>query len=1070
MQQSAIVGFRLSPQQARLWQLQEVEPDAAYRADCAIQIEGDLDDSALREALADVFRRHEILRTTFRRFPGMRFPLQVIAEPGMPVIRECDLSAAGPEHQQAQIETLRYESGQGPLDLEQGPLVHLTLARLSTERHLLLLGMPSLCADAGTLPTLARDISRCYAARTAGETLLDEPLQYADCAEWLNELQEANDQMAVAGKEYWRRQDFQALAASRLPRERSTSQRNFRVGRLSVQLEPELIEAVDARSAERGSSISLFLLACWQVLLARVSGQLRTVVGWVHDGRGPEELEGVLGPLAKHLPLRCELSEDLRFDELLSRVGDSVRQADQWQAAFSWTDVGVQSGKQSLQTGIPVCFEFEAPEEPGPAAGVTFSLIDHQASAERFEAKLRGVQRGDRLVVELHCDTGIFSQQEVGWLAERLQTILADAALRPDATIGELEVVGHAERHRLLVQFNDQSGNQSGGELPLSTVHGLIERQAAKNPQRTAVVCGEDRLTYAELEARANQLARQLRDCGIGPEVPVGLYFRRSTDMAVGVLGVLKAGGAWLPLDPGYPKDRLAFLLRDASVPVVVTHQQLLEELPPHDAQVISLERDLSATVLYEPNPKEKAPDRSNLAYLVYTSGSTGLPKGAMVTHGNVGDYVQSVGRAVGVTEEDICLHTASFGFSSAVRQLLVPLVHGAAVVVATSEEIADPVKLFETIRSEGVTIIDIVPSYWHACVETLGELPSVARQSLLANRLRLILSASEPLPSDLPRKWKLSLGPETELVNMFGLTETTGIVARHRISARDGAEARVIPVGRPIDHNRIHVLDPRLRPVPIGAVGEIYVAGAGVSRGYLNQTAATAETFVPYPFGLEPGARMCRTGDLGRYLQDGTIEFVARVDQQLKIRGFRVEPGEIESALREHPGVEAAIVVGQEAPSGERRVVSYIVPRAPAPNVADLQEWVTERLPWYMVPSVFVFLEALPLTARGKIDRSALPELNFDQSRRVVPSAGPRTATEEVLAKIWAEVLGIERVGVHDDLFALGSHSLIVTQAVARIRRALTVELPVETVFESPTVAELALMIDRLVAHGGTS
>ncbi len=1067
MQPSAIEGFRLSPQQARLWSAQQADSGLAYRAEGVILIEGDLDGTALRTALADVLGRHEILRTTFRLLPGMRLPLQVISAAGAPLVREYDLSAADPEQQQAEIETLRREAGQVRFDLEHGPLIHLALARLSTTRHLLLLAAPSLCADAGTVPNLARDISRCYASHSMGDDHSDEPLQYADCAEWLNEFQGATDGAMARGKAYWRGHNLQAISVSRLPSPvHSMPGGSFSVGCLPLNLPGELTRAVAASAADCESSVSWFLLACWQVLLARLSGQTHVVVGWVHDGRGQEEFQSALGLFAKHLPLRCDLPEDLKFRALLDRVGESSRGADEWQDAFSWEDVVEQPGSLSRPVFIPICFEFEQPVEPPSADGVTFSLIEHQACVERFEVKLRGVLRGSLLTLELQYDAQVFSEDEMRYLGERLQTVLADAVRRPDATIGDLEILGGAERHRLLFDFSGTNGE----ELRRGTVHRLFEEQAALTPARVALVCGDRRLTYAELNARANRLAQHLRSCGVGPEVLVGLYLTRSLDVAVAILGVLKAGGAWLPLDPSYPKDRLAFLLDDAKVPVLVTHQQLVPELPKQEARLVVLDTDWPGISPNGVDDEGKGADRSNLAYLVYTSGSTGVPKGVMVTHASLCDYVQAIGKPLGVTADDVYLHTASFGFSSSVRQLLVPLAHGARVVIATTDEIREPVRLFQTVRSEGVTIIDLVPSYWRACTDTLGGLPPVTRQALLANQLRLVLSASEPLLSDLPKTWGLLLEQEAELINMFGLTETTGIVALHRIPASHEADARVVPIGRPLGNTRLYLLDARLRPVPIGVIGEIHVAGPGVSRGYLNRPALTAEAYVPDPFGNEPGARMCRTGDIGRYMADGAIEFVAREDQQLKIRGFRVEPGEIESILRGHPGVEAAVVVGQEAAPGERRVVAYIVPRAPAPSVGELQQHVKERLPAYMVPSAFVLLDALPLTPTGKLDRLALPRPDSGLADRLEAPVSPRTPTEEVLAGIWAEVLGVERLGVHDDFFALGGHSLIVTQAVSRIRRALAVEVPFEAVFDAPTVAELGVVVDRFVTHGGTS
>jgi amino acid adenylation domain-containing protein len=1061
MQQSAIQGFRLSPQQARLWCLQEGDSSSAYRAEGLISIEGPLDDSALREALGDVVHRHEILRTSFRLIPGMRFPLQVISASDEPLVHSFDLSTADPEKQRVELEALCRDAGRLPFDLEQGPLIYLALIRLSPIRHMLLLATPALCSDSTSLRNLTIEIARCYAARTGGSEQPDEPVQYADCAQWLNELLEATEGAIAEANSFWSRQDLQGISASHFSiHAASASGGGVAVRRYPVRLPSDLRRAVASCAAECGSSISLFLLACWQILLARSTDQSNVVVGWVRDGRTQHELQTAAGLFARHLPLQGELPHHLPFRELLQRLAQSCREADEWQDAFSAEILELDPGSLSPRF-IPVCFEFEEPLGPLVTDGVSFSLIDRRACVDRFEVKLCGTQRADELTLELHYDRRAFGEAEIRHLGERLQTILRDAATRPDATIGDLEILGTAERRRVLVDFNQTKTSP----LANHTVQDLFEQQAASSPSRTAVVCAGRHLTYAELNGRANRLARHLRRCGVGPEVPVGLQLTRSVDLAVGVLAVLKAGGAWVPLDPGYPEERLNFLVSDAGVQVLVSHEKLSQDFSARNARVVTIDPEGAAIPLEGDADHEREWDRATLAYVVYTSGSTGLPKGVMVTHANVSDYVQSIGRSLGITNADVYLHTASFGFSSAVRQLLVPLAHGARVVIATSDELREPVKLFQTVRDEGVTIIDLVPSFWRACAETLNQLPGDTRQDLLRNRLRLLLSASEPLPSEIARTWRSMAGWDAEMINMFGLTETTGIVASHAIEPRDEAAGKVVPIGRPLGHTRIHILDARLQPVPIGVVGEMYVAGQGVSRGYLRRPALTAEAFIPDALGHEPGSRMFRTGDRGRYLPDGSIEFIARSDHQLKIRGFRVEPAEIESVLREDPGVASAVVVGQDVGSGERRVVAYVVPRQPAPSVADLSQRVKRQLPAYMLPSAFVLLPALPLTPNGKIDRRALPRPENGLPARLEQFTPPRTPTEEVLVQIWAEVLGIEQVGVHDDIFALGGHSLIVTKAVSRIRRALAVELPIETVFDLPTVAQLGTAIDDLAA-----
>jgi len=599
-------------------------------------------------------------------------------------------------------------------------------------------------------------------------------------------------------------------------------------------------------------------------------------------------------------------------------------------------------------------------------------------------------------------------------------------------------------------------------DLTSKCFHQLFEDQAERTPDGIAVICEDQQLTYAELNARANQLARHLKTLGAGPEVLVAICVERSLEMAVGILGILKSGGAYLPLDPAYPQERLAFMLEDAQAPVVVTQSHIAQALPQHGAQAVSLDTDWPMISRQSGENLGGDARPENLAYVIYTSGSTGKPKGVMLTQANLSHYVLALQAELGITPEDRYLHMASIAFSSSRRQLMLPLSQGATVVIATAEQRKDPLALLEMMKRRGVTVMDAVPSFWRSCTNELASLETEARRGLLDNQLRLILSASEPLLSDLPRTWTHEFKHPAHHVHMFGQTETSGIVALHRISVRPDDQVKVVPIGRPIADTQIYLLDSDLNPVPTGEPGEMYISGAGVGRGYLNRPELTAEKFITNPFVDEPGARLYKTGDWARRLSDGNIEYLSRQDYQVKIRGFRVELGEIEALLTSHPAIRESAVIAREDVPGQKRLVAYIVPKRSSAPVSEISLLLKQRLPDYMMPSAFVQLEALPLTPNGKVDRRALPAP--DEARPDLEEAfvAPRNPVEEVAAGILAEVLKLDRVGVNDNFFDLGGHSLLATQVISRLRRAFQVELPLRIFFETPTVAGLAKGIEE--------
>ncbi|HVS80634.1 MAG TPA: amino acid adenylation domain-containing protein [Pyrinomonadaceae bacterium] len=647
----------------------------------------------------------------------------------------------------------------------------------------------------------------------------------------------------------------------------------------------------------------------------------------------------------------------------------------------------------------------------------------------------------------------------------------------------------------------------------------LFEDQVSRAPEKPAVIYENERLTFAELNARANQLARYLRNRGAGAESLIGICVERSLDMAVGILGILKSGAAYLPLDPDYPKERLAFMLDDARPALVVTnadlekglgrkfHRQDHSPLPlgeglgeracdaasPHpnppprgegnQTRAVLLDQDWPAISENPDTNLTEGPAPGDLAYVIYTSGSTGQPKGVEVTHGNLANYLLALDHELQITRDDLYLHTASIAFSSSRRQLMLPLSQGATVVITTSEERKDPLALFKMIRHRGVTVMDAVPSFWRNCTSVLASLDGETRSRLLNNKLRLMLSASEPLWSDIPRTWLSEFRHPAQHVHMFGQTETAGIVALFRIPTDLNGETRIIPVGKPIANSEIFILDEERRPCPNGVAGELYIGGAGVGRGYLNRAELTSAKFIAHPFSDEPGARLYRTGDWAKLNADRQIEFVGRRDQQVKLRGFRVELGEIETALAGHPAIRECVVVARDesngssltnrgpqtgspsgvvdregviAPPAEKRLIAYFVGEGAPPTVSDLRAFLSARLPDYLVPSVFVMLDALPLSANGKVNRLALPDPAQARPQLSGEYLAPRNEIEKRLATIWREVLRVERVGINDNFFELGGHSLLAAQVIARMRSELAIEIPLRLLFDCPTVALL--------------
>ena len=1033
-----INGFRLSPQQKYLWLLQQDSP--AYRAQCAILIEGNLVANVLKEALQKVSDRHEIIRTSFQGKVGLKIPIQVISEHSSVSWNWVNLSEVTPQEQEAKLEEIFQQEKSALFNFDRNPVWHLSLITLSSKRHILLVSLPALCADSRTLKNLVQEISQCYGACLHGEEITDEVVQYIQFSEWQNELLE--DEEAAEGKEYWTGHDFSALASLRLPFENRliNAPAQFTPQSFEVKLELALLVQVEAIARQYNTSLSTFLLACWKILLWRLIGQSEIAVGVAFDGRKYEELEPALGLFAKFLPLSSQLTENFSFAESLQQIQQEEREAYKYQEYFSHEYLGNSSG-------FPFGFEFEEQLEKHSASGVCFSIYKQYACCDRFKVKLSCHRQNDSLAAEFHYDPIFLTDNSIRCLAEQFYALVQSVASNPQAAIGKLEMLSDHARNQLLVEFNSTKADYQLDKC----VHQLFEEQVERSPNRIAAVCENQQITYSELNARANQIAHYLQQLGVKPEVIVGLCVDRSLEAIAGILGILKAGGAYLPLDPAMPKERLALMLQNAQTPVLLTQQHLMTNLPETKAYIVCLDKDIPS---FSPTTFVSA-SSENLAYVIYTSGSTGTPKGVAIEHGQLLNYLHGIQEKLNLPSGANYATVSTFAADLGNTVIFPALCSGGCLHIISQERATDPQAIAAYFQQHSIDCLKIVPSH-------LKALLSASNASQILPKKGLILGG-EPLMWNLIETIQ-KYNPDCSIFNHYGPTETTVGVLTYQVKMQGDRISQTVPLGRPLPNTQIYLLDSHLQPVPVGVAGELYIAGAGLARGYLNQPELTAEKFICKSLTQEPETRLYKTGDLARYLPDGNIEFIGRVDHQVKLRGFRIELGEIEAGLSHHPSVRAAVLLQENEP-GNQRLVAYIVSHSKlsvqdSQLIESLRSLLKEKLPEYMIPSAFVVLKALPLTPNGKIDRQALPApsiaANFTDT-----FVGPRTPGEEILAGIWSQLLNLKKVGIHDNFFDLGGHSLLITQLLAKVREIFQVELPLRVLFEAPTVAGLAEKIE---------
>jgi amino acid adenylation domain-containing protein len=1048
--------------QQRLWLLQQLTPESPVdNIAVPLRLSGPLQVAVLEQSLNTVIRRHAALRTTFAMVEGQL--MQCIA-PGecvtLPVVALSELPA---EQQEAAAQRLVTTEARQPFDLATGPLLCATLFRLAAAEHILLLTAHRIICDEESMRLLLQDVAALYSALSTGTPLALPalPMQYSDFALW--QRQWLQDEACVEQLSYWQQRLRAQPPFLQLPTDRPRpAMHTYRGATQSLLIPAALCEALHALSRQEGVTLFMVLLAAFQTLLQRYSSQEDISVGVPTTGRHCGGTEGLIGCFANTLVLRADLAGDPTFRELLQRVRAVVLEANAHQDMPFETLLEALDPEQDFSHTPLVQAMFQLQQSPQQRLLFSNLQVEHVAcdtGTTKCDITLRVMEHTAGLWCIWEYNTALFDTATVARMAGHFQTLLTGIVSAPEQTISTLPLLTEVERYQLLVEWN---------KTPLLPTHGALRHeqfaaQAERTPDAIAVVCAGETLTYRELHERATQLAHYLQALGVGPEVLVGLFMERSIALVVGLLGILQAGGACVPLEPAYPPERLASMLEDAQLPVIVAQEHLLPQLPqaPQHINVVCLERDWQRIARESTAPVVSGVTHGNLTMVFYTSGSTAQPKAVMWPHIRDTGAQARTQATDRLTVADRHLLKSPIGFTLFAREIFWPLLSGAQVFIVPPGREQDSPYLVQLMAEQQITVINVVPSMLRMLLEEPG---IDACQSLTQ-----VICFGEALSAELQERLCSRL--RADLSVYYGVTEAPSATSWSR---KHGDTHHIVNIGRRLPNKQVFVLDAHLQPVPIGVPGEMYIGG-NLARGYFKQPELTAEKFLPNPFSTTPGARMYKTGDLARYLPDGSIEFFGRTDQQVKIRGIRIELGEIEAVLCQHPAVREAVVAVWEQESGasavpgqtDKRLVAYVVPgQEHTPRLHELRRYLKQKLPQYMVPAIFILLEDVPRNPNGKVDRQALPAPAQRRFEREDPCIAPRTPIEKMLADVWAEVLGLEEVGVQDNFFDLGGHSLFATRVLTRVRDIFAVELPLRTLFETPTLEDLAMVITQSQAN----
>jgi len=1043
----------LSFAQQRLWFLDELEPGSAfYNMTFAASLSGSLRVEVLESALREVVARHEILRTSFQTVAGT--PQQIIASDLAVSLNIEDLSGVPESERDAAASKLASEEAQRPFDLSQPPLMRASLLRLNEHEHILLLTMHHIVCDYWSVGLLIQEMAALYGAFAASmpSPLPDLPIQYADFAHW----QQSSFKGEILDQQlsYWKTMLKGSPGVLELTTDKPRPAiQTFRGAREYAILPRELTESLKQFSRQEEVTLFMTLFAAFQVLLHRYTGQEDISVGTPIANRNRPEIEKLIGFFANTLVLRTHLSGTPSFRELLQRVREVAL------GAYANQDLPFERIVEELQPRrdlsrtplFQVLFVFQnIALEVFRLPELNISFVEPDTGTSKFDLTLSMMERGDSLAMRLEYNTDIFEATTIKRMLQHMETLLQSIVTDPSRKLAELELMAGDERNRI-AEWNDTRSTVA----PARTVHHLFEEQAARMPNEVAAVFENEAISYRELDQRANRLANHLRKMGAGPDITAGILCERSLDLLVAVLGVLKAGGAYVPLDPQYPQQRLAYMLEDSRAHLLLTHRGLHSLIASCELPVVDF--DVARSAIANESETISAPDMTGeeLAYVIYTSGSTGNPKGVAMPHRALTNLIEWQASALDLVPEARTLQFSSISFDASFNEMFTCWHTGGMLVLASDELRRDTSRLIDFLNEQRVRRL-FLP---YVALSQIANVFSETGQ--FPEHVREILCTAEQLQVSDAVRQLFARSRVCRLLNEYGPSESH-VVTVHELHGPASDWPKLPPIGKPIANTEIYLLDAQMQVCPVGVPGELYIGGDSLARGYVGRAAMTADRFIPDPFSTRAGSRLYRTGDIARYLENGAIEFLGRKDNQVKIRGFRIEPGEIETLLRKHPQIKEAVVTVAEDDSGDKRLIAHLVAQGESrPN--DLRSELKQHLPDYMIPSAFNFVADLPLTPSGKIDRLTLAKnVDWKQSLQRVYVA-PRNEIEESLATMWGEVLKLEKVGIHDNFFEIGGHSLLAARLISRVRTMQQVELPLRTLFEDPTVAGLAKAIEKL-------
>ena len=1038
----------LSFSQESLWLVEHIHSGPPiYNMPRALNISGALDVEALQKTINTIVDRHEALRT---RFTSEGNTLAQIVSEKTVDIPLMDLGNWPESERETELYRLIQEEAYARFDLSRDLMLRARLFKLDEREHVLLIVMHHIASDGWSMDIFFREFGELYRSFSAGmkPELSELPVQYIDYALWQRERLQGDVYEKLLS--YWEDQLADIPWLLDLPTDRlRPPQSKHEGGQYAISLSKPLSESLRVLGRSKNATLFMTMLTAFGALLYRYSGQENILIGSPIANRNHVEVEDLIGFFVNMLVLRTDHSGDPSFLELLRRVqGVCLDAYDNQDMPFEKLVEELNPERNMSHSPLfQVVFALNSVVERLPEiSGLTITSLKIRETMAKFDLFLSMGETEQGMAGYLEYNQELFDEITIGRMAGHFQMLIEGIVTNPEARISELPLLAEAERHQILVGWNDTQTDYPHDRC----VHQLFEERARIAPESVAVVLEDQQLKYGELNAKANQLGHYLRKRGVGPDVLVGFHMERSPDMVIAVLGILKAGGAYLPLDPSYPAERLAFMVEDAQPLLIISQASLMRELTGHGVEMVCIDSDWE-DIAQQPleNPYSEAlPD--NMAYVMYTSGSTGRPKGVEILHKGITRLLFGMD-CICLDKSQTLLQMAPMSFDASTFELWGALHHGGKCVLFP-DRIPTIDKLELAIQEHGISTIFLTSSLLNMVMDEKPEILSSIQQ---------LLTGAEVLSVNHVRR-ALDMLPSVQLVNCYGPTESTTFTSCYVIPKQLDDPIRSIPIGRPIKNTQVYILDQFLNPVPVGVPGELHIAGPGLARGYLRRPELTAEKFVPDPFSQDPNSRLYKTGDQARYLPDGNIQFLGRLDRQVKIRGFRVELGEIEMVLNQHPQIRESVVAIQEYTSGSKRLIGYVVAaKDEEPNMDEIRKFLRKKLPDYMIPLIFVPMDSFPLTSTGKIDRRALPIP--DQLDTKAEYAAPKTSTQKKMANIWAEVLGLEKIGINSNFFDLGGHSLMAVRIISRLRAVFQIDLPLHMLFESPSVAELSDLVDTI-------